>query len=131
MDCPHCDGDLVAFAVPEDFRKYAPDETGSATICATCLRVEAAEGEAAGADPDFSAVDDSFPSGRGGVATALLLGKLDSLALNRADISELADEAEQAGADPFLTLDRLASSPTIEPHFDIDRRRPQLEQLME
>jgi len=132
MDCQHCGGDRVAFAVPEELREYAPGEAAAATVCASCLRVAPVEEEAVGADDaDLRAVVDGFPTGRGGAAVALLVAKLDSLALNRADISDLADEAERAGADPFLTLDRLASAPGVEPHFDIDRRRPQLEQTLE
>jgi hypothetical protein len=132
MDCRHCGGDRVAFAVPPDLREHAPDGAETATVCAACLRVEGgAKTESAPGDADFGALVDGFPSGRGGVAVALLLGKLDSLALNRAAISRLADEAERGGADPFLTLDRLASAPGVEPHFDIDRRRPQVEQILE
>lgn len=145
MTCARCGGELVAFAVPADLRAYAPGGAGGATVCASCLRVDAAgsggggdveggggaEAGERGDDADFSAVVDTFPAGRGGVATALLLGKLDSLALNRSAVAELATEAERAGADPFLTLDRLASAPTVDPRFDIDRRRPQLAQLLE
>ncbi|WP_343161206.1 DUF6276 family protein [Halogeometricum sp. CBA1124] len=79
---------------------------------------------------DFSAVSDAFPSGRGGVALALLVGKLDSLALHRAAVETLADEAERAGADPFLTLDRLGGDDGVDPQFDFERRRLQFESLV-
>jgi hypothetical protein len=134
VNCDHCDGELVVFAVPADLREFAPDGSAAASLCANCLRldgVEDAAGEGAtGADADFSAVSDAFPPGRGGVALALLVGKLDSLALHRAAVETLADEAERAGADPFLTLDRLGGDDGVDPHFDFERRRLQFESLV-
>ena len=128
MTCPDCGGPTVAFAVPERLRGYAPDEGAHATICATCFRIYPASD--ASAAPDFASIDDRFPEGEGGVATALALGLLGSLALNRRAIADLCEEAEAAGVDVLLTLDRLAEADGIEPHFDIDRRRPQLAQML-
>jgi hypothetical protein len=140
VNCDHCDGELVVFAVPADLREFAPDGGAAASLCANCLRLAGVEdaaapadsetGDAAGADADFSAVSDAFPSGRGGVALALLVGKLDSLALHRAAVETLADEAERAGADPFLALDRLGGDAGVDPHFDFERRRRQFESLV-
>ncbi|SFR34550.1 DUF6276 family protein [Halogeometricum limi] len=136
MNCEHCDGELVVFAVPDDLRAYAPDDAATASLCATCLRVDAppddggADGGDSSSDAGFAAVSDAFPSGRGGVALALLLGHLDSLALNRAAVETLAEEAERAGADPFLTLDRLGDDDGVVPHFDFERRRRQAESVL-
>mgnify|MGYP006280145073 FL=1 len=145
VNCDHCDGELVVFAVPANLREFAPDGGAAASLCANCLRLDAVEdaaataasadpdpetADAADADADFSAVSDAFPSGRGGVALALLVGKLDSLALHRAAVETLADEAERAGADPFLTLDRLGGDDGVDPHFDFERRRLQFESLV-
>lgn len=127
MSCPACDAPVVAFEVPEALREYAPAD--ATAICTRCLRTVSAD--AAGAtptsDPDFSAVSDAFPSGRAGVAFALALGKLGSLALERAAIEALCVEAERAGADVRLALDRLAHEADLDPHFDLPRRAQQLE----
>ena len=128
MACPDCGGETVAFAVSDSLREHAPDGSAHAALCSVCLRVHPEDGSAAS---DFSAVIDGFPDGEGGVALALLLGKLDSLALNRAEIEALVERAERAGVDVLLALDRLAVAGTVEPHFDIDRRRPQLEQILD
>lgn len=137
MRCAHCDGRLVAFAVPEDLRAYA--ERDEMTVCSRCLRTATAETAAAEApgttardvqspdDADFSAIDESFPDGRAGVAFALAVGKLGSLALNRADIESLFETAEREGADVCLTLDRLSTATDLEPYFDVERRTGQLE----
>lgn len=134
MACPHCDGDLVAFGVPDDLREYA--ESDRMTICSRCLRTAAVEdrGDVDGDEPvqdaseaEFSAVHDAFPDGPGGVAFALAVGKLDSLALERAVIEDLLAEAERAGADVWLTFDRLATAGALEPHFDVERRAAQLQ----
>lgn len=83
------------------------------------------------AQPDFSAILESFPSGEAGATAALLLSMLDSLALYRAEIEHLAALAEEGGVDVFLLLDRIEASGRIEPHFDLQRRRVQLEQVLD
>jgi hypothetical protein len=143
MDCDHCGGELVGFDVPADLREFAPGGAGAATLCATCLRVEELDSDAVSdgdgeesrrlrptPNPDFTAVVDTFPSDRGGVVAALLLGKLDSLAMNREAVSGLADEAERAGVDVFLLFDRVAADPSLDPHFDVERRREQVETFL-
>lgn len=126
--CPHCEIDLVAFAVPELLRERAPDGAATAAICPRCLRVTPAE--AAGEAPAFERVDDAFPRGEGGVAFALLLGKLPKLTLERASVADLRERAESAGVDVALTLDRLVRA-DVEPHFALDRRVSQLDSLLE
>lgn len=128
MSCPACDAPVVAVVVPTELREHAPaDETA---ICSTCLRTFAASeagAEAVAPDAaDFSTIHESFPRGRGGVALALALGKLDSLALNRASIQELCEAAERSGTDVRLALERLAGVEELDPPFDVDRRRQQL-----
>jgi len=63
-------------------------------------------------------------------ALALALGLLDSLALRRDAIDDCCSYAERAGADVLLTLDRLAGADGLDPHFDIERRRHQLAELL-
>lgn len=130
MPCPDCDGDLVAFDVPADLREHAP--ATRTALCARCLRTHDAEAVAGDDDPevDFSAVGDYFPDDRAGVALALALGRLGSLALERRSVQALCDEAERAGGDVMLTLDRLAGDSAVAPHFDLDRRRSQLADLL-
>jgi hypothetical protein len=134
--CPDCDGVLVPFAVPESLRAYAPDESTAATICADCLRVDAADGVRIGvadegpSNPDFSPVLEAFPDGEGGVALALLVGKLPSLTLEREAVETLRDRAERAGVDVTLTLDRLVAAGGVDPSFDLQRRVAQMEQLV-
>jgi hypothetical protein len=129
MDCPHCGVPTVDFAVPESLRPHAPAASEAAAICPVCLRV-APVGSGAPA-PDFSALDDSVPDGEAGVAMALALGLLDSLALNRRSIEALVERVERGGADPLLVLDRLDANGDVRPHFDLDRRRAQLLQLLD
>ncbi|QIB73039.1 hypothetical protein GL213_14140 [Halogeometricum borinquense] len=130
MNCTYCDDELVVFAVPDDLREFAPDG-GTASLCTTCLRLDVPAADAEiDEETDFTAVSDAFPSGRGGIVFALFVGKLDSLALNRSAIEELAVEAERAGADPFLALDRLGDDQTVDPHFDFERRRRQIESFL-
>lgn len=130
--CPHCEVDLVGFTVPESLREHAPDGAATAAICPRCLRVTPADADDAGADTEaaFGRVDDAFPRGEGGVALALLLGKLPKLTLEKASIAELRERAESAGVDVALTLDRLVGA-DVEPHFALDRRVSQLDSLLE
>lgn len=134
MTCPDCDGDRVAFAVPSPLRPYAPDEASAATLCTTCLRVAGLDADDSDTEPSDPIEWDPLPSGEAGVATALLLGLLDSLALRRADVTALCEHAEAAGGDPFLTLDRLtamAAAGDLDPHVDLERRTAQLQSLVD
>lgn len=131
MSCPVCGGDCVTFAVPSTLRPHAPDEAAAATLCTTCLRVSPDDGAT---DAPTDVVWDPLPTGEAGVATALLLGLLDSLALRRPAVTELCAYAERAGGDPFLALDRLADLAemgTIDPHVDLSRRTAQLQSLLD
>ncbi|MGM0449153.1 MAG: DUF6276 family protein [Methanobacteriota archaeon] len=125
MSCPHCDADVVAFAVPPALSEHAPAD--AAAICTRCLRVVAADeagivGEVP-EDPDLGRVDPAFPPGEAGVALALCCSKLESFALNRAAIEALIGHAEGAGADAFAFFDRLDAPAAA---FDLDRRRAAL-----
>jgi len=127
MSCPRCDDAVVAFAVPPALREYAPDPLTA--ICTRCLRTfpaaDAAPGERPDddVDPDFSAVDPAFPGGEAGVALALVCGRLESLALNRASIEALVEHAERSGADAFAFFERLDAADAA---FDLERRRSAL-----
>lgn len=125
MDCPNCGGPTVSYAVPESLQEIV-DRTHAAT-CTRCLALTSAD---QGGDPDYSRISDEFPAGAGGAAMALALGHLDSLALNRATIEELVRAAEEEGVDPLLLFDRLRAQGNVRLHFDADRRRHQLEQLL-
>lgn len=135
MSCPACGGDRVAFAVPASLQPYTPDpdESSTATLCTTCLRVEAVDVD----DTDDGPVVvewEPLPTGEAGVATALLLGLLDSLALRRADVTALVDHVEAAGGDVLLTLDRLVAlsrTGEVDPHVDLERRTAQLQSLLD
>jgi hypothetical protein len=60
----------------------------------------------------------------------LVVGLLSTLALYRAEISDLLAVVERAGTDPLLVLDRLDRDPDIDPATDLAGRRRQLEQLL-
>jgi hypothetical protein len=128
MSCPACGGRTVSFSVPPVLHEHAPESSAHATLCSTCLRVHPTDERAV--DSDVGAVHPSFPSGESGAALALALGLLDSLAVRRAAIEDCCRFAEEAGADVLLTLDRLAAAEGVDPHFDLDRRRLQLADLL-
>lgn len=131
MDCPSCQTEMVVFEVPADYREHAPDGQADAGICPECLVLVAADDpDAADQDPRFDRISDAFPTEPpGAVPLTLALGLLDSLALNRRDIEELLADAEAAGVDALLVIDRLHTQGGVQPAYDLDRRRHQIEQL--
>ncbi len=127
MDCPDCeDSQLVVFTVPSEYRAHAPDDT--AGICPECLQVLGVDGDSSASDPEFEAISQDFPRGEAGVAVALALGKLHSLALNRSAIEDLLISAEHHGVDVFTTLERLDAPNAA---FALDRRRQQVSQILD
>jgi hypothetical protein len=131
MPCSVCGEACVAFRVPASLQSLAPDAAPGASLCPNCLRVAAAD---VPADAPAAVDWEPLPSGEAGVAMALLLGKLDSLALERAAITTLVDRVEAAGGDPFLALDRLvalADAGDVDPYVDLDRRATQLRSLVD
>jgi hypothetical protein len=129
-DCPACSTRLVAFTVPPDLREYAPDGAAAAGLCPRCLTLAAVEPSAAADPPAFDRVAPSFPNGEAGVAVALLLGRLPSLAVEKPAVRALRERAETAGADVVLTLDRLVEASGVEPAFALERKVVQMEQLV-
>jgi hypothetical protein len=129
MACPECGADVVAFAVPTEYREYLPAAEPGAALCRRCLRLQPV-GEPPEAVPDLASISDAFPGDdAAAVPLALLLGLLENLALYRAEIDDLATAVERAGVDPLLVFDRLAADPAIDAATDLRGRRRQLEQL--
>lgn len=121
---------MLAFPIPESVGPHLPDDRNGASICVDCLAAVPIDDPPA-EYPDFTTIIEGFPEGGvTGATVASFLALLDSLALHRQDIEALAQMAEQDGVDVLLLLDKIAVSGRIQPHFDIDRRRPQLEQLL-
>ncbi|MFQ3285324.1 MAG: hypothetical protein ACI9TI_002042 [Natronomonas sp.] len=129
MDCPNCGARTVVFEVPSDYRPHVPEESERAALCPECLTLAATD---APPEPRFDLISSAFPTNaEAAVPLAVAIGLLDSLALHRRALQELVPAAEAAGADPLLLLDRLHVQGGVDPSFDIDRRRHQLEQLLE
>lgn len=119
---------MVAFAVPPSAREAAPGPV--AALCPSCLAL--VEADAADESPDFSRVVGSFPEGEAGAAMAVAVGLLaESVVLHRDAVVDLLEAVQDAGEDPWLVLERVAASPTVQPGTDIGRARRQMEQLLD
>lgn len=128
--CSNCNADAVAFAVPGAIREHAPKGTEYASICRVCLTVEPLD-EAPAETESLAAVSQSLPEDRDVAATvAVLVGLLESIALNRPAIEAVIDHLEAEGVDPLLVVSRLAADETLTPAIDLDRRLHQVEQLL-
>jgi hypothetical protein len=132
MSCTECARATLAFRVPEDLRDCLPENAGAAAVCVSCLTLQPpASDEDIVDDPDLTRISDAFPADPDpAVSMALLVGLLESLALNRPKIERLMERIEAAGHDPLLTLDRLADDRELNPAMDLRGRRRQLEQLL-
>lgn len=118
--------------MPESLRSHAPEAAEAMAICPRCLELTAVDATSApaGSDAAFARLSDAFPTGEAGVAMALIVGQLDSVAMNRPAIEALVDIVSDRGTDPWLVLERLARAGSVDPDFDLDRRRRQLDQLL-
>lgn len=131
MDCPECEAATIRFPLTEELAGFLPGDEAGAALCPNCLRLHPVGEPPADAD-SFEPLGDGFPQEPGAaVPMAVLLGLLDSLALNRSSIAELLDVVEREGVDPLLVIDRLREASHVESHMDLHRRRRQLEQLID
>ena len=131
MRCPTCDSEMLVSPIPGEVREYLPDDRPGAALCRRCLTVSPVD-DPPETYPDFTAIAEAFPDdGDDAIVLVGILALLDSLALYRGEIEALATMAEARGIDVLLFLDRLVVAGRIQPHFDADRRRSQLEQLLE
>lgn len=130
MPCPECGAQTLDFPVPSDARDHLPDERAGATLCTQCLAVTPLD-DPPSDYPDFTTVSEAFPSdGETAAVLACLLAVVDSLALYRGEVDALATLAEGRGVDVLLFLHRLDRDESVDPHFDVERRERQLEQLI-
>jgi len=131
MNCPECGADTLAFPLPEDLAAHFPDDRPGAAVCTTCLHVTPVDDPPAD-QPDFATeLCDALPRDPGHALTVVcLLALLDSIALHRDAIDALAARAEAEGTDVMLVLDRLGRDGDVRPHFDLEKRSHQLEQLL-
>jgi hypothetical protein len=120
----------LRFPVADEWRLHLPEDSPGAAICPTCLTLEP-DPEPPASTPDFGEIGEPFPDGEAAVPMAIALGLLSSLALNRSEIAELFGAVEEAGTDPLLVLDRLATTGSVDSRVDLEGRRQQLEQLLE
>lgn len=130
MACPSCDEDLLAFPIPSALTAVVPDDRPGAAICMHCLDV-LPDDDPPDALPDFTTVSDAFPPEPDrGVVLAVVLALLDSPATYHAELETVVTHAEDRGIDVLLFLDRIRHDRTLTPHFDVQRRSTQLEQLL-
>lgn len=133
MTCSECGRATKAFAIPKELREYVPENASAAAICPACLTLQPPmEGQPTSSDPDLTAISETFPRDpAAAIPMALVVGLLDSLALNRWKIEELMERVETEGVDPMLVLEDLAEDHSLNPAIDLAGRRRQLEQLLE
>jgi len=131
MDCPRCGAETVAFAAGE-YAFALPEGESSAALCSQCLSLAPVPDPDVADDtaPAFERISERFPSGRAAVPFALLVGRLEHLAVYREELTELLEAVERAGVDPLSALEQLTHDPTVEPAADLNRRRQQLQQLL-
>ncbi|MFC6974583.1 DUF6276 family protein [Halomicroarcula sp. GCM10025709] len=130
MSCPECGGEQLSIPVPAELREYLRGDAPGVAVCRTCLAMRPTDDPPA-ETPDLTTLSDAIPSNpEAALPVVLLVGLLDSLAVNRAEITALLERAERAGTDPLLVVDRLADSFGADAHVDLASRRRQLEQLL-
>lgn len=130
MSCPACGGDQLAVPLGPSFREFLAGEPPGIDVCRDCLAIRPNE-DPPETDPDLTTLSPALPSNHeAALSMVVLIGLLESLAINRSEITALLERAERAGTDPLLVVDRLADSVGPDAHVDLAARRRQLEQLL-
>jgi hypothetical protein len=130
VSCSECGSDTIAAPVHSDLRRYLPDDRAGVVLCTRCLHVDPVDDPPAEI-PNFQRVSTAFPADPElALPVVLILALLDSLALYRSELDEMAEIAEIRGVDTLLVLNRIADDPAIDPGIDLERRQQQLAQLL-
>lgn len=128
--CSTCRAESIGFTVPEQLATHAPAGMSYAAACRVCLTVDPLD-ELPGDGGDLGNISEALPADQDHAAAVMLIvGLLESLALNRQHIEAIVDYLEAEGVDALLVLHRLADDTSLRPALDIDRRVYQLEQLL-
>lgn len=131
MQCPECSGDVLSVSVPDELRGTLPSDPDTAAVCRRCLTTTPLDGPATDDPATVADLSDELPSDPGtALSVTVFVTLCGSLALYRSEIEELVSRIERAGVDPLSTLDRLAADPDLDLAIDVERRRPQLVQLL-
>lgn len=131
MDCPACGGETLLVSAL-DLGGDLPGEPETLAVCRTCVTVSPAEANTTDDPTAVAHLSTGLPDDpETALAMALLVTLCESLALNRREIEELVSRIERAGTDPLSTLDYLANDPDLDLVLDVERRRPQLVQLLQ
>lgn len=130
--CPSCGAEAWVRPVPTPCRRVLAGDPATVTLCGRCLSVHPAPGVPVDRDWEPADVSDALPPDPdAAVAVGMLVTLLSSLALHRREIETIVEYLEEhPGVDPLLALDRLGTSPVLEPPTDLDRRRDQLAQIL-
>lgn len=130
-ECPACGGETSVRPVPADCRQVIAEAPAAVRLCHDCLHVAPAPGRTVDSAWEPGDVTTALPNDPdAALAVALLVGLLESLALNRDEILTVVESLEREGVDPLLAVDRLADDPRVSPAVDLARRRDQLAQVM-
>ena len=130
--CDNCRGPIVILSVPEEIRGHLTSDPSTVQLCEKCLRVTPMADAAPTDEWDPHTVTEALPDDpEAALGVALLVTLLTSLALNRTEIESLvAYLEEEHGLDALLAIERLKTTPILEPVADLDRRLYQLAQVL-
>lgn len=132
MDCPECGATPLVVTLPTSLCASLANDPEIAAICRRCLTVSPSEGPVTDDPTAIADLSTALPDDPDtAIEVALLVTLCESLALHRTEIEQLVAQIERAGVDPLLTLGRLANDPDLELALDVERRRPQLTQLLQ
>jgi hypothetical protein len=129
VDCPACGDTVAVVAIPERYRAHHPEAPAVGAVCRRCLSVSGTDAEPTGERVrEFS---EALPNDEeAAIGICVLCTLCVSIALNRARIEAVVAALERDGVDSLSTVERLANDDGIALAFDVDRRRPQLEQIL-
>jgi len=129
MSCPACGGPVAAVTIPERYRDHHPEAPAVGAVCRRCLTVSGTDAEAT--DGRIHEFSEALPNdGEAAIGICVLCTLCVSIALNRARIEAVVATLERDGIDALSTVERLARDDEVALAFDVDRRRPQLEQIL-
>ena len=129
MKCFECHVEMSSYSTPEVVRHIKREFKEYVSVCPRCFKM--VQSDTVDEIIKLDGIDEELPKGEIGIIMAIGIGWLmESLVLNKNEVVAIFEHIIDEGRDPWIVLEKLSRSSTINVKKNINKARLQLEQLI-